>query len=128
MLEFLMLGVQCSSSSVADSQKLLTDVQIDYAANMSSKQVDVFVQNVGSVPVRNIETSSVYFGVEYQEVPIGLGGPAPNWNASSQHSIRADGADQHYTLGSLDREPVLHYNVPLRQMAFRLRPRFRRIS
>lgn len=75
-------GSAISSSAIMGSEKLLTDVQIDYATNTSSTQLLVFVQNVGGVPISNIGSSSTYFGLENQEVPIGLDGPTPNWNTS----------------------------------------------
>lgn len=75
-------GSSISSSALMSSQKLLTDVQIDYASNTSSTSLLVFVQNVGGVPVANIGSSTMYFGLENQEAPIGFGGPAPNWNTS----------------------------------------------
>lgn len=76
-------GSAISSASISGSQKLLTDIQIDYASNTTSTQLLVFVQNVGNAPVQNIQSSTMYFGLENQELPIGFGGPSPNWNSTT---------------------------------------------
>jgi archaeal flagellar protein FlaG len=77
------LGGAMTASSIQGSDKLLTEVQIDYATNISSTTIAVFVQNVGNIPVFNVARSTLYFGPQNDEVPIGFGGPAPNWNTSS---------------------------------------------
>jgi len=77
------IGGAMTESSLHGSQKLLTDVQIDYATNVSSTVVSAYLQNTGSVPIQDFQLSTVYFGPENQELPIGFGGPAPNWNATA---------------------------------------------
>lgn len=76
-------GSALSSSSLQGSQKLLTDVQIDYATNLTSTQIAVYVQNTGSAPINFFHSSTVYFGVQNSQMPIGYGGPAPFWNSSA---------------------------------------------
>jgi len=77
------IGGAMTQSSLHGSQKLLTDVQIDFATNISSTIISAYLQNTGSVPIQDIQLSTVYFGLENQQLPIGFGGPAPNWNTTA---------------------------------------------
>jgi archaeal flagellar protein FlaG len=77
------IGGAMTASSLHGSQKLLTEVQIDYATNISSTVLAVYVQNTGSVAVVNVPTSTMYFGQENDQLPIGFGGPTPYWNTSA---------------------------------------------
>ena len=77
------IGGAMTQSSIHGSQKLLTEVQIDYATNISSTTIAVYLQNTGSVPVQNIHQSTMYFGQQNSELPIGFGGSAPTWNTTA---------------------------------------------
>ena len=77
------IGGAMTASSLHGSQKLLTEVQIDYATNISSTVLAVYIQNTGSVAIPNVPTSTMYFGQEYDQLPIGFGGPTPYWNTST---------------------------------------------
>ncbi len=77
------IGGAMTQSSLHGSQKLLTEVQIDYATNISSTIVSAYLQNTGSVPIQDIQLSTMYFGPQNQELPISFGGPAPNWNTTA---------------------------------------------
>ena len=72
------------SSSLHNSQKLLTQVQIVFATNISSTTLYVYIQNIGEYPVYNFALGTLYFGLENQEQPIGYGGPAPSWSTNTQ--------------------------------------------
>ena len=76
------IGTALTSSSLLNSEKLLTTVQVVYATNVTSTKVYVYVQNVGAEPVQGVAQSTLYFGLENQQQPVGYGGPAPNWSAS----------------------------------------------
>jgi archaeal flagellar protein FlaG len=77
------IGGAMTASSIHGSQKLLTDIQIDYATNITSTVVAVYIQNTGSVPVLSVPTSTVYFGQQNDELPIGFNSSAPTWNTAS---------------------------------------------
>jgi archaeal flagellar protein FlaG len=77
------IGGAMTASSVRGSQKLLTEVQIDYATNISSSTIAVYLQNTGSVAIENIPVSTFYFGPQNAELPIGFGGAAPYWNTTA---------------------------------------------
>ncbi len=77
------IGGAMTESSLHGSQKLLTNIQIDYATNITSTTIAVYIQNTGSVPVQSVPLSTVYFGQENDELPIGFGSPAPSWNTTA---------------------------------------------
>jgi len=77
------IGGAMTESSLHGSQKLLTQIQVDYATNITSTTVDAFIQNTGSVPIQGITFSTVYFGQENQEFPIGYGNETPGWNTTT---------------------------------------------
>ena len=77
------IGGAMTASSLHGSQKLLTEVQIDYATNISSSVLAIYIQNTGSVPVSNVFLSTMYFGVQNDQQPIGFGGSAPYWNTTA---------------------------------------------
>jgi archaeal flagellar protein FlaG len=77
------IGGAMTESSLHGSQKLLTEIQIDYATNITSTTIVAYVQNTGSVPIENIVLSTVYFGQENQELPIGYDTVAPTWNTTA---------------------------------------------
>ena len=77
------IGGAMTESSLHGSQKLLTEIQIDYATNITSSTIVAYIQNTGSVPVENIVLSTVYFGQENQELPIGYNSAAPSWNTTA---------------------------------------------
>lgn len=77
------IGGAMTESSMHGSEKLLTDVQIDYATNISSTTIAAFLQNTGSVPVQDVSFSTMYFGPQNQELPIGYGNVTPGWNTTA---------------------------------------------
>jgi|SRR5579862_9451052 len=93
------IGGAMTVSSLHGSQKLLTDVQIDYATNISSTVLAVYLQNTGDVPISNVPLSTMYFGQQNDQLPIGFGGSAPYWNTSA--SILNPGQTINITITSL---------------------------
>lgn len=77
------IGGAMTESSLHGSQKLLTDVQIDYATNITSTTVVAYLQNTGSVPIEGVSLSTVYFGLENQQFPVGFNSTAPSWNTTA---------------------------------------------
>lgn len=78
------IGSAVDASSLAGSQRLLTDVQIVFATNTSSTTVYVYLQNVGEQPVYDVPLGTLYFGLENQQQPIGYGGSPPDWTVNTQ--------------------------------------------
>ena len=77
------IGGAMTESSLHGSQKLLTEIQIDYATNITSTTIMAYIQNTGSVPIGDLSLSTVYFGLENQEFPVGFRSVAPAWNTSA---------------------------------------------
>jgi archaeal flagellar protein FlaG len=77
------IGGAMTESSLHGSQKLLTDLQIDYATNVSSTTIVAFVQNTGSIAITSISFSTMYFGPQNEELPIGYGNVTPGWNTTT---------------------------------------------
>jgi archaeal flagellar protein FlaG len=77
------IGGAMTESSMHGSEKLLTDIQIDYATNITSTIVAAFIQNTGSVAVQDVSFSTMYFGPQNQEFPIGFGSEIPGWNTTA---------------------------------------------
>jgi flagellar protein FlaG len=78
------IGSAVDASSLAGSQRLLTDIQIVFATNTTSTTVYVYLQNIGEQPVENLGLGTLYFGLENQQQPVGYGGPAPSWTTNTQ--------------------------------------------
>jgi len=78
------IGGAVDASSLAGSQRLLTDVQIVFATNTSSTTLLVYLQNIGEQPVYNVPLGTLYFGPENQQQPVGYGGTAPDWTVNTQ--------------------------------------------
>lgn len=77
------IGGAMTASSLHGSQKLLTEVQIDYATNITNTTIVAYLQNTGSVPIQNIPQSTMYFGEQNSEEPIGFNATAPSWNTTA---------------------------------------------
>jgi archaeal flagellar protein FlaG len=77
------IGGAMTQSSLRGSQKLLTEIQIDYATNITSTTLVAYVQNTGGAPIQYVTSSTVYFGPQNDELPIGYSTVAPSWNTTA---------------------------------------------
>ncbi len=78
------IGSAVDASSLAGSQRLLTEVQIVFATNTTSTTLYAYLQNIGEQPVYNLQLGTLYFGLENQQQPIGYNAPAPSWSVNMQ--------------------------------------------
>ncbi|QXJ28248.1 Flagella-related protein FlaG [Saccharolobus shibatae B12] len=68
------------SYSMLQSQKLVTDLQIDYVTNASSTTVIVYLHNIGESTIFNLKNSVLYFGPQGNLQQIGYSSSAlPYW-------------------------------------------------
>ncbi|MCH4815372.1 MAG: flagellin [Saccharolobus sp.] len=68
------------SYSMLQSQKLVTDLQIDYVTNASSATVIVYLHNIGESTIFNLKNSVLYFGPQGNLQQIGYNSSAlPYW-------------------------------------------------
>jgi flagellar protein FlaG len=78
------ISTSMASYATLQSQKLLTDLQIDYATNISPTTVVVYLQNIGEVTVFNLQNSVLYFGPQGNMQQIGYNtGTPPYWTIST---------------------------------------------
>ncbi|WP_338603707.1 flagellar biosynthesis protein FlaG [Sulfolobus tengchongensis] len=78
------ISTSMASYSVLQSQKLVTDLQIDYATNTSPTTVVVYLHNVGESTIFNLKNSVLYFGPEGNLQQIGYNsGTLPYWLTST---------------------------------------------
>jgi flagellar protein FlaG len=93
---------QSTFTATTESQKdiILTNVQIVYATNTTTSNVNVWIKNIGVNPVVNANQTDVYFGeinqvTNYPHDPNKLQKtwrwdaplPQPIWNLAETHSI-----------------------------------------
>ncbi|MCY0859815.1 MAG: flagellar biosynthesis protein FlaG [Sulfolobaceae archaeon] len=78
------LGTSFSSFSIAQAQRLVTDVQIDYATNTSSTTVVFYLHNVGETTIFNLPSSTLYFGPQGDLSIIGYGSGTSYWTTNTQ--------------------------------------------
>lgn len=62
------------SYSMLQSQRLVTDLQIDYVTNSSSTTVIVYLHNIGESIIFNLKNSVLYFGPQGNLQQIGYKG------------------------------------------------------
>ncbi|QGA53473.1 flagellar biosynthesis protein FlaG [Sulfolobus sp. E5-1-F] len=68
------------SYSMLQSQRLVTDLQIDYATNVSSTTVIVYLHNIGESTIFNLKNSVLYFGPQGDLQQIGYNASTlPYW-------------------------------------------------
>nr|6PBK_A Chain A, Saci FlaG soluble domain [Sulfolobus acidocaldarius DSM 639]6PBK_C Chain C, Saci FlaG soluble domain [Sulfolobus acidocaldarius DSM 639] len=78
------ISTTMSSYSIQQSQKMLTQLQIDYATNTSSNTVVAYLHNVGETTISYLQNSVVYFGPNGQLQPVGYNsGSSPYWTVTS---------------------------------------------
>ncbi|AOL16981.1 flagellar biosynthesis protein FlaG [Sulfolobus sp. A20] len=78
------IATSMSSNSILESQRLLTDLQIDYATNTSPTIIVVYLHNVGEVTVYNLQDGVLYFGADGNLQQIGFNsGIKPYWIVST---------------------------------------------
>ncbi|ADX81498.1 flagellar protein FlaG [Saccharolobus islandicus] len=69
------------SYSILQSQKLVTDLQIDYATNASSTTIIVYLHNIGESTIFNLKNSVLYFGPQgnLQQIGYNSSSTLPYW-------------------------------------------------
>ncbi|AKA72574.1 flagellar biosynthesis protein FlaG [Saccharolobus solfataricus] len=68
------------SYSMLQSQRLVTDLQIDYVTNSSSTTVIVYLHNIGESIIFNLKNSVLYFGPQGNLQQIGYNSSTlPYW-------------------------------------------------
>ncbi|QIW22709.1 flagellar biosynthesis protein FlaG [Sulfolobus sp. S-194] len=77
------ISTSMMSYGLLESQKLVTNLQIDYATNTSPTTVVVYLQNVGESTIFNLDQSILYFGPEGNLQQIGYNtGTPPYWTVN----------------------------------------------
>ncbi|MEO9320500.1 MAG: hypothetical protein ABI361_07490 [Nitrososphaera sp.] len=77
-----------SSTSATERDITLTKVKIIYASNSSSTQVNMWVKNIGSTPIKGLDKVDVFFGTidDVERIPYNAGS-SPTWVYSSPVTV-----------------------------------------
>ncbi|MCW1302543.1 MAG: flagellar biosynthesis protein FlaG [Candidatus Rehaiarchaeum fermentans] len=78
------ISTSMASYATFQSQKLLTNLQIDYATNTSPTTVVIYLHNIGEATIFNLKNSILYFGPQGNLQQIGYdNGTPPYWVVST---------------------------------------------